>query len=146
MDAKRWEQVKEIFDRALNLYGDERKSFLAEACAGDADLRREVEPLLAAYANSMTFLQASTVEVAPKVVVVDEFPSNEAVRLPATLQLIGLELANYKIISLLGKGGSIPARTQSNHQPPPTVNDLPIFPSFDRLKFPTSRRFQSNHY
>ena len=48
MDAKRWGQINEIYDRALDLCGDERAGFLAEACGDDADLRREVESLLAA--------------------------------------------------------------------------------------------------
>src|SRR5215813_3710101 len=97
MDAKRWIQIKEIYDRALDLCGDEREGFLAEAC-GDDDLRREVESLLAAHEDASQFLQAPAVEVAAREIVADEVPS------PAP-QLIGRELANYKIISLLGRGG-----------------------------------------
>jgi len=48
MDAKWWEQIKEIYDRALDLSRDERESYLLSAC-GDADLRREVESLLTAH-------------------------------------------------------------------------------------------------
>src|SRR5215813_3770950 len=97
MDAKRWIQIKEIYDRALDLCGDEREGFLAEAC-GDDDLRREVESLLAAHEDAGTFLQAPAVGVAVREILANEDTS------PAP-QLIGRELANYKIISLLGKGG-----------------------------------------
>src|SRR5262249_55194916 len=98
MDAKRWGQIKEIYDRALDLSGDEREGFLAEACAGDDDLRREIESLLAAHADAGTFLQSPAVEVAARYIVADEVP-------PLAPQLIGRELSNYKIISLLGRGG-----------------------------------------
>src|SRR5499426_1388320 len=98
MDAKRWEQIKEVYDRALDLRGDERDGYLTEACAGADDLRREVESLLAAHDDASQFLQAPAVEVAAREIVADEVTS------PAP-QLIGRELANYKIISLLGRGG-----------------------------------------
>ncbi len=42
MDANRWKKIKEVYDRALDLGGEEREGFLAKAC-GDADLRRELE-------------------------------------------------------------------------------------------------------
>src|SRR5215471_11495279 len=98
MDAKRWGQIKEIYDRALDLRCDEREGYFVEACGDDADLRREIESLLAAHANAGTFLQAPAVEVAAREIVADELTS------PA-LQLIGRELANYRIVSLLGRGG-----------------------------------------
>src|SRR5262245_2658703 len=105
MDAKRWGQIKEVYDRALDLGGDARDGFLAEACGDDGDLRREVESLLAAHAEAGTFLQAPAVEVAAREIVADEFTSTVAANLPATPQLIGRELANYRIVSLLGRGG-----------------------------------------
>src|SRR5262245_29576837 len=98
MDAKRWGQIKDIYDHALDLYGDEREGFLVEACGGDADLRREVESLLAAHEDAGIFLQAPAFEVAAREIVADKVSS------PAT-QLIGRELANYRIVSMLGRGG-----------------------------------------
>src|SRR5262245_22952708 len=98
MDAKRWGQIKEVYDHALDLGGEERESFLAETCADDADLRREVESLLAAHEDAGTFLQSPAVEVAAREIVADEITS------PAPL-LIGRDLANYRIVSLLGRGG-----------------------------------------
>jgi len=98
MDAKRWKQIKEVYDRALDLGGEERESLLAEACGDDDDLRREVESLLAAHEDAGSFLQSPAVEVAAREIVGDEIT-------PPAPQLIGRELANYKIISLLGKGG-----------------------------------------
>src|SRR5215470_3373270 len=105
MDAIRWGQIKGIYDRALDLCDEGREDFLAGACAGDDELRREVESLLAAHANAGTFLQTPAVEVAAREIAAEKFTSTVAAKLPAAPQLIGQELANYKIISLLGKGG-----------------------------------------
>src|SRR5262245_21668226 len=88
MDAKRWNQIKEVYDRALDLGGDERDGYLAEACGDDDDLRREVESLLAAHEDAGSFLHSPAVEVAAREIVADEDTS------PAP-QLIGRELANY---------------------------------------------------
>src|SRR5262245_14067052 len=98
MDANRRKKIKEVYDRALDLCGDERDGFLTEACDGADDLRREVESLLAAHENAGTFLQSPVVEVAAREIVADEVSSPSP-------QLIGQELANYRIVSLLGRGG-----------------------------------------
>jgi serine/threonine protein kinase/tetratricopeptide (TPR) repeat protein len=42
-----WDRVEEIFHRALAIPAEERPSFLARACDGDAEVRRLVESLLA---------------------------------------------------------------------------------------------------
>src|SRR6185503_7539240 len=43
----RWQAVQTILSGALERRPDERPAYLANACAGDADLQREVESLLA---------------------------------------------------------------------------------------------------
>jgi eukaryotic-like serine/threonine-protein kinase len=47
MDPAGWKRVKEIYQAAAELKPKEWAAFLAGACAGDEDLRREVESLLA---------------------------------------------------------------------------------------------------
>ena len=46
MDADRWERVQELFLAAAELAGADRATMLGAACAGDDELRREVETLL----------------------------------------------------------------------------------------------------
>ena len=41
-----WERVQTLFLKALHLRPDERLPFLEGACAGDEEMRREVESLL----------------------------------------------------------------------------------------------------
>jgi len=53
----RWHEIDPIFAQALERPVGERRAFLDEACAGDAELRREVERLLTAAESSVTFLE-----------------------------------------------------------------------------------------
>jgi serine/threonine protein kinase len=46
-DAERWRVVESLFDAALQRPPAKREAYLREACAGDQDLYREVESLLA---------------------------------------------------------------------------------------------------
>jgi hypothetical protein len=45
--SERWDTTERLFREALAYGANERESFLADACAGDDALRREVESLLA---------------------------------------------------------------------------------------------------
>jgi hypothetical protein len=47
MTHERFIQLQEVYDRALACDEGRRSSFLHDACAGDEELRREVESLLA---------------------------------------------------------------------------------------------------
>ncbi len=48
MTPARWQQVKELFQAASEYPRSQRATFLATTCAGDEELRQEVESLLAA--------------------------------------------------------------------------------------------------
>lgn len=43
MTPERWQQLKQIFQSALERKPAERSAFLSEVCAGDPALRSEVE-------------------------------------------------------------------------------------------------------
>ena len=47
LSPERWRHVREVLDAALALSGDEQIQYLAKATAGDSEVRREVEALLA---------------------------------------------------------------------------------------------------
>ena len=47
MTPERWARIKRLYHETLGYSANQRGSFLAEACAGDHALRREVESLLA---------------------------------------------------------------------------------------------------
>src|SRR5260370_32565721 len=49
MNTDRWQRVKDLFSQACERAPEERGSFLAEACRGDEELRREVSSLLESH-------------------------------------------------------------------------------------------------
>ena len=47
MTPERWQQIRDVLEKALELAPDERSAFLNRACSSDQSLRQEVETLLA---------------------------------------------------------------------------------------------------
>ncbi len=95
MNPKRWQQIDRVFQLALDRAPSERAAYLSEACADDADLRREVELLLAYDEEAETFPPA--IEIAARWLAADESTS--------LASLAGKSVSHYQIISLLGQGG-----------------------------------------
>ena len=67
MTPERWQQINDTFHAALELAADERSSFLAEACRGDAALRQEVESLIRAYEQTGKLIDTPAYESVRKV-------------------------------------------------------------------------------
>jgi eukaryotic-like serine/threonine-protein kinase len=57
MKPERWGKVESIFHKALEADENRRSSVIEESCAGDAELRREVESLLAHHSDSASFIE-----------------------------------------------------------------------------------------
>ncbi len=96
MNRENWQQVKQIFQSALEHAPDEREVFLANACAEDASLRREVEILLASFKNADDdhFMQQAPIgEVADMMVT-----SGNKLE-------TGKYFGHYEIIKQIGVGG-----------------------------------------
>ena len=64
MTPERWQQVKELFESALERAPDERLAFLEQACDGDESLRSEVKSLLASYEEGESFMERPAVALA----------------------------------------------------------------------------------
>jgi Tol biopolymer transport system component len=94
MDAERWAKMDRLLDQVMNHPPETRADFLAAACAGDDQLRREVESLLEAHAQSESFLSTPALDLAAR-------------RLAGERQasLIGKRLGAYQVISVIGFGG-----------------------------------------
>jgi serine/threonine protein kinase/Tol biopolymer transport system component len=91
MNPERWQRISTICDAALDVPDNERDTFLAEACAGDATLRQEVQTLLV-HDQGISPLD-QPVWVADNLLVQ-----------PATLA-IGETVGIYRIDGILGAGG-----------------------------------------
>ncbi len=93
--SDRWRKLEALFYEAVELNPEARSAFLNENCAGDDDLRREVEALLRSADTPLDFLQKRISDAAHQVV---QEPQ---------LQMVaaGASLGNYEVTSLLGSGG-----------------------------------------
>ncbi|MCA1565407.1 MAG: serine/threonine protein kinase [Acidobacteria bacterium] len=128
MRHDRWRQIDELFEAALERAGaEERAAFLAEACAGDDALRREVEKMLGFDGQAEDFIETPVFGVAARLIsgqfdaptphaassVAGEKDSSKRSPTHSTSDSIddarfipGEVLAErYRIIGLLGRGG-----------------------------------------
>ena len=58
MTPERYQQIGEIYHAALELAAEDRDPFLARACAGDEELRREVESLIVSHEQASNFIDS----------------------------------------------------------------------------------------
>src|ERR1022692_3924375 len=84
MEPERWRQIESLLEAALAQPPEKREALLARACPDDAQLRGEVESLLAQKADS--FLESAPVS---------------AIKALSA----GAKLGNFEIVELLGRGG-----------------------------------------
>src|SRR5262245_29216248 len=103
-ESARWRRVEELCHAALERDAHDRSAFLAAACGGDVELRREVEALLAHAPTADGFLVEPVGALAADVM----FGSNDARGSgpsgPAG-DLIGRRIGTYQVVSRLGAGG-----------------------------------------
>src|ERR1019366_1109544 len=66
MGPERWQQVERIYHAVAARPSEERAPLLDRECAGDADLRAEVERMLAVESRGIGFLEAPAMEVAAR--------------------------------------------------------------------------------
>jgi eukaryotic-like serine/threonine-protein kinase len=64
--TERWQQIEKLCQSALELKESQRKAFLEEACAGDDELRREVESLLKFDRRGDRFIEEPALGVTAK--------------------------------------------------------------------------------
>lgn len=64
MTPDRWQQIKEIFNSALQYEPGERAVFLSTACDDDEPLRKEVESLISAHEQDGSFIDSPAYEAA----------------------------------------------------------------------------------
>jgi Tol biopolymer transport system component len=86
---ERWSRVAPILDRALMREPCDRAALVAEACGEDADLRRDVETLLARAAQLDGFLDRPVADLLA----------------PAGRAIVGERVGPYVITGRLGAGG-----------------------------------------
>lgn len=101
MRPERWGKVESIFHKALQADESRRSSVIEESCAGDAELRREVESLLAHHSDSASFIE--------KPAFADQVNTSSAGPVtpgPAPRpDLKGIAVRHYRVLEEIGFGG-----------------------------------------
>ena len=96
---RNWSTIKALFQQAIDLEPDAREAFLAQACGADAELRAEVESLLAAHDDERPFLDAPVAGAARVLgAALDE------AKAPAGLTP-GTKIGQYEVLEPIGSGG-----------------------------------------
>ncbi|HEY3135129.1 MAG TPA: protein kinase [Blastocatellia bacterium] len=94
MTPERYRQIGELYHAALEVDAAERPAFLARACAGDEELRRDVDSLIVSHEQSEDFIAAPALSVAAEMLATRQTDALEG-------QMIG----RYRVHSLIGAGG-----------------------------------------
>jgi len=94
MTPERWQQVKEIFNSAINYRPEERSSFISQACSGDVELRSEVESLIASHEESGSFIDKPAFEAAASLLTREKVELNS-----------GQTIGSYEVLSFISRGG-----------------------------------------
>ncbi len=84
MNPERFQQIEQLYHSTLKQQPDHRGAFLAAACGGDEDLRREVEALLAQSGATEDLVDPTAWE---------------------TVTMGAKQVGAYRILSRLGAGG-----------------------------------------
>jgi eukaryotic-like serine/threonine-protein kinase len=96
---RHWSTIKALFQQAIDLEPDAREAFLAQASGADAELRAEVESLLAAHDDERPFLDAPVAGAARVLgAALDE------AKAPAGLTP-GTKIGQYEVLEPIGSGG-----------------------------------------
>src|SRR5437763_10747065 len=94
MDAERWQQIKALLQSALEYGPKQRAAFLAEACAGDQSLRRDVDSFIFSYEEAGDFIEVPAFEL-----------MGESLTNVHGASIIGQSFGPYQILEHLGAGG-----------------------------------------
>src|SRR6516225_1972060 len=102
MTPERFRRVDQLVSLALERPANERAEFIREACAGEEDLRIEVEALLASQEKEDSFLAEAPARLAAQLLTESTGALDNASVASPTKELA---LGRYKVLERLGMGG-----------------------------------------
>jgi serine/threonine protein kinase len=94
MNPERWQQVKTLFHQALERDPLERAAFLAGHCAGDPELRKEIESLLNMHENGGDLLETPAGDLGARLL-----------KEQAPASMVGEHVGPYRLLREVGWGG-----------------------------------------
>ena len=104
--TERFRQIERLYHAALERDEGARAAFLDEACAGDEDLRREVDSLLIYSKSSENFIESPALDEVAKGIAIAE-SKRDATHADDDVDryLPGSRISHYQVISHLATGG-----------------------------------------
>ncbi|MCY7375852.1 MAG: protein kinase [Pyrinomonadaceae bacterium] len=93
MKIENWEKIKSVFAEVLEEPKERRGIFLSKVCVNDAELRKEIESLLAAYDETTKHL------------IEDKEFGIGSILQPDATHYEGKQFGHYRIIREIGRGG-----------------------------------------
>jgi serine/threonine protein kinase len=100
--AKRWQRLEDVVQAALERPTNERAAFLADACRGDEELRREAASLIDRDAHAEGFLAMPIGEMAAHAMTYSPGGTQQP---DPSRDMVGRRIGSYEIRALLGAGG-----------------------------------------
>ncbi len=107
-EVERFKRLEDLYHSTLLLAAAERAAYLEQACAADAELRREVEALLAAQPQAAAFLSEPVVDREARLraeQLAQQQPRQDAQPLVTPAPQIGRTINQYAVVAPIGKGG-----------------------------------------
>jgi len=98
MSPERWQRIHELFEAALEWPVEERATLLAHASAGDEEIRRRVEAMLAADARDDLLIDRPAYHLADALLSSNSRPDDPQ-------RFSGEMIGVYRLIKELGRGG-----------------------------------------
>jgi serine/threonine protein kinase/formylglycine-generating enzyme required for sulfatase activity/pimeloyl-ACP methyl ester carboxylesterase len=98
MKPERWQKIRRICEDALERKAGDREAYLRNACAGDDQLRAEVDSFLFGAVGQDGFIETPAIEMAAKAITQDQ--ARHEMR-----DLTGETFLHYRITGKIGAGG-----------------------------------------
>lgn len=103
MEPERWKLVEQLYHSAMEQQESQRAAFLERACAGDPDLRREVESLLTYVNQTGKFIDKGALALIAEEMATSRNASPDSQSQPDSM--IGKRISQYRIVARVGSGG-----------------------------------------
>jgi len=111
LEPENWNRVEPLLQAVLDLEERRRTVFLQQSCAGDEDLRREIESLLILQNHAEKFMETPALEMAAEVLAGDQQVEETSRPDPPILNLLATEgtggtvIGRYQLLQKIGEGG-----------------------------------------
>ncbi len=89
MNVEKWQKIKAIFNEAVEIETAQRATFLDSACVDDAEIRAELEKLLAEDTKDDTLFD----------------PFVEPISIATSTNSLGKQIGKYQVLQEIGEGG-----------------------------------------